>query len=177
MNMKKIRYAAWLAGLISLMVLSQAGAEEKLPSEKREKVNQVFEAAEVQVTEGRSPIAEPYPYISTGSFSGPAVPESPDPLVAYRWPSPKATDGLEIYLLKPSAVSSDTAASFDNLGSLTTDHPNVTVNGAGSIRMDFGRESAAWLEFDSPDCSGDVEMSISEYSGTRRLRKLGFCQG
>ena len=164
MNMKKIRYAAWLAGLISLMVLSQAGAEEKLPSEKREKVNQVFEAAEVQVTEGRSPIAEPYPYISTGSFSGPAVPESPDPLVAYRWPSPKATDGLEIYLQKPSAVSSDTEASFDNLGSLTTDHPNVTVNGAGSIRMDFGRESAAWLEFDSPDCPGDIEMSISEYN-------------
>ena len=164
MKMKKIRYAAWLAGLISLMVLSQAGAEEKLPSEKREKVNQVFEAAEVQVTEGRSPIAEPYPYVSTGSFTGPAVPESPDPLVAYRWPSPKATDGLEIYLQKPSAVSSDTAASFDNLGSLTTDHPNVTVNGAGSIRMDFGRESAAWLEFDSPDCPGDIEMSISEYN-------------
>ena len=115
---------------------------------------------------GTSPIAEPYPYVSTGSFSGPAVPESPDPLVAYRWPSPKATDGLEIYLLKPSAVSSDTAASFDNLGSLTTDHPNVTVNGAGSIRMDFGRESAAWLEFDSPDCPGDVEMSISEYNQT-----------
>ncbi len=113
---------------------------------------------------GTSRIAEPYPYVSTGSFSGPAVPESPDPLVAYRWPSPKATDGLEIYLLKPSAVSSDTAASFDNLGSLTTDHPNVTVNGAGSIRMDFGRESAAWLEFDSPDCPGDVEMSISEYN-------------
>jgi len=113
---------------------------------------------------GTSPIAEPYPYVSTGSFSGPAVPESPDPLVAYRWPSPKATDGLEIYLLKPSAVSSDTEASFNNLGSLTTDHPNVTVNGAGSIRMDFGRESAAWLEFDSPDCPGDVGMSISEYN-------------
>jgi len=113
---------------------------------------------------GTSPITEPYPYVSTGSFTGPAVPESPDPLVAYRWPKPKATDGLEIYLLKPSAVSSDTAASFDNLGSLTTDHPNVTVNGAGSIRMDFGRESAAWLEFDSPDCPGDVEMSISEYN-------------
>ena len=91
--MKKTRYAAGLAGLISLLVLSQAGAEEKLPSEKWENVNQVFEAAEVQVTEGRSPITEPYPYISTGSFSGPAVPESPDPLVTYRWPSPKATNG------------------------------------------------------------------------------------
>ena len=41
----------------------------------------------------------------------------------------KRWDELEIYLLKPTTVSSDTAASFDNLGSLTTDHPNVTVNG------------------------------------------------
>ncbi len=32
--MKRIRYAAWLAGLISLLVLSQAGAEEKLESGK-----------------------------------------------------------------------------------------------------------------------------------------------
>ena len=30
---------------------------------------------------GTSPVAEPYPYVSTGSFSGPAVPASPDPLV------------------------------------------------------------------------------------------------
>jgi hypothetical protein len=103
---------------------------------------------------GTSPIAEPYPYVSTGSFSGPAVPESPDPLVAYRWPSPKATDGLEIYLQKPSAVSSDTAASFDNLGSLTTDHPNVTVNGPGSIidlclaNESSQRGSLAWAKKD-----------------------------
>ena len=113
---------------------------------------------------GTSPIAEPQPYVSTGSFTGPAVPESPDPLVAYRWPSPKATDGLEIYLQKPSVVSCDTEASFDNLGSLTTEQPNVTVKGTGSIRMDFGLESAAWLEFDSPDCPGGIEMSISEYN-------------
>jgi hypothetical protein len=32
--MKRIRYTAWLAGLISLLVLSHAGAEEKLESGK-----------------------------------------------------------------------------------------------------------------------------------------------
>jgi sialate O-acetylesterase len=32
--MKRIRYTAWLAGLISLLVLSQAGAEEKLEGGK-----------------------------------------------------------------------------------------------------------------------------------------------
>lgn len=120
--------------------------------------------APAQPVWGLSPIGEPYPYVSSGSFSGPAVPLSPDPLVAYRWPAPKAADGLEIYLLKAKTVSSDTAASFGNLSSLMTDQPNVTVNGTGSIRMDFGQENAAWLEFDSPDLAGSVELSISEYN-------------
>jgi hypothetical protein len=121
-------------------------------------------SARAQPVWGVSPISEPYPYISSGSFSGAAVPLSPDPLVAYRWPAPKADDGLEIYLLKVKAVSSDAAASFENLSSMTTEHPAVTVKGTGSIRMDFGQENAAWLEFDSPDLSGNVEMSISEYN-------------
>lgn len=115
---------------------------------------------------GSSPIPEPYPYVSTGSFSGPAVPHSPDPLVSYRWPDPQAGDGFEVYLQKPVAVDTDTAASFSNLQSLTGSTPNVTVSGTGSIRMDFGVENAAWLEFDSPDL-GDpsrVQMSISEYN-------------
>jgi hypothetical protein len=51
-------------------------------------------AAQNSAIWGRSPIPEPYAYVSTGSFSGPAVPESPDPLVAYRWPDPKASDAL-----------------------------------------------------------------------------------
>src|SRR5260370_40829541 len=92
------------------------------------------------------------------------VPLSPDPLAAYRWANPQATDGLEIFLQKPITVTADTNASFDNLQSLTGDNPNVTVKGAGSIQMDFGRENAAWLEFDSPDLTGTVEMSISEYN-------------
>ncbi|GAA4336284.1 hypothetical protein GCM10023149_44870 [Mucilaginibacter gynuensis] len=40
----------------------------------------------------------------------------------------------------------------------------IVVNGEGSIRFDFGQENAAWLEFDSPDLSGKVEMSISEFN-------------
>ncbi len=109
-------------------------------------------------------VPEPYPEVTGGSFSGPAVPGSPDPLVAYRWPAPKAADGLEIYTLKPVALQSDAPKAFSHLNSLTGKHPSVTVKGTGSIRMDFGRESAAWLEFDSPDLAGTVEMSISEYN-------------
>ena len=109
-------------------------------------------------------VTEPYPEISGGSFSGRVVPESPDPLVAYQWPAPKASDGLEIYTLKPIAVQSDVPEAFSHLDSLAGKQTGVTVNGTGSIRMDFGRENAGWLEFDSPDLQGDVEMSISEYN-------------
>jgi hypothetical protein len=124
----------------------------------------VLAGAEPQAVFGKSPIPESYAYVANGSFSGPAVPESPDPLVAYRWPDPKASDALEIYLLKPTAVSADKPASFDNLQSLTGNSPDVTVKGDGSILLDFGRENGAWVEFDSPDCPGGVQMSISEYN-------------
>ena len=54
-------------------------------------------SAPSQAIWGTSPISEPYPYVSTGSFCGPEVPESPDPLISYRWPNPKATDGLFLH--------------------------------------------------------------------------------
>jgi len=120
---------------------------------------------------GASPVNEPYPYVSSGSFSGPAVPWSPDPLVAYRWADPKADDGLEIYLQEVKRVSSDVSGSFVNLNTLMGKTPDVTVRGVGSIRMDFGCENAAWLEFDSPDLSGTVEMSISEYNEPAKVNK------
>ena len=109
-------------------------------------------------------ITEPYPLLSGGGFTGPPVPESPDPLVSYRWPSTAAADGLQIYFLRPVAVATDMPGSFENVASLTSDSPAVTINGTGSIRVDFGVESAAWLEMESDDLAGDVEMSISEYN-------------
>ncbi|MCX6327191.1 MAG: hypothetical protein NT144_11160 [Bacteroidia bacterium] len=121
---------------------------------------------------GKSPVKEPFSYVKAGGLTGQAVPESPDPLVAYRWPDPKATDSLEIYLLTPKTVTANNAGSFDNLQSLTSNNPNVTVKGTGSIRIDFGVENGAWVEFDSPDCPGGVDMSISEYNepGVRKTR-------
>ncbi|MCL5945888.1 MAG: hypothetical protein M1472_03415, partial [Planctomycetes bacterium] len=50
------------------------------------------------------------------------------------------------------------------LPTLTSQNGNVLVKGAGSICVDFGVESAGWLEFDSPDCSGAVQMSVSEFN-------------
>lgn len=111
------------------------------------------------------PIAEPYPSLHGGSFSGPEVKLSPDPLVAYHWPHPAASDGLQTYALRPTAVYTQSPKSFSNLRSATSQRCNITVNGTGAIRVDFGVESAAWLEFDSPDLHGSkVEMGVSEFN-------------
>jgi hypothetical protein len=92
------------------------------------------------------------------------VPASPDPLVRYRWPNPQGGDGLEIYLRRPERAIADPPKSFAGLESLLTTKPAVTVSGPGTIRVDFGNENAGWFEIDSPDCPGDVRLSISEYN-------------
>jgi hypothetical protein len=83
------------------------------------------------------------------------VPLSPDPLVASRRANPPGERRAEDLPPKPITVTADTNASFANLQSLTGNNPNVTVNGSGSIQMDFGRENAAWLEFDSTGLTGE----------------------
>ena len=76
------------------------------------------------------------------------------------------------------AVVATPPSSFGNLASLTGASPDVEVKGSGTIRLDFGVESGAWIEFDSPDLAGDVDMSISEYNEpgvdkTRKPEKIG----
>ena len=107
---------------------------------------------------------EPYKLLSGGEFSGSSIPESRDPLVRYRWSNPEASDDLQIYTLLPVRAFTDTPASFENLRSASDKECEVLVQGRGSVCFDFGVESAAWLEFDSPDMAGSVEMSISEYN-------------
>ncbi len=104
----------------------------------------------------------PYPVVSGGGFTGKRVSASPDPLVSYVWK--QESEELQVYHLKPVRVHAGTAASFKGVESALTDDCMITVNGEGSIRFDFGVESAAWIEFDSPDLNGEVQMSISEYN-------------
>ena len=112
-----------------------------------------------------SPITEPYPPVHGGSFSPQHVKYSPDPLQAYRWKHTSSSAGLQTYALRPVAVSSLTPHSFTDLKSVTTPYCDITVKGTGALRVDFGTESAAWLEFDSPDLNGSkVEMGISEFN-------------
>jgi alpha-L-rhamnosidase len=87
---------------------------------------------------------------------------SPDPIFGYTWANPKASDGLESYSLQPVSWSVSNPHSFN-----TNDFKKnnvIVVNGEGYIRFDFGQENAGWLEFDSPDFNGKVEMIISEYN-------------
>lgn len=116
-------------------------------------------------------LAEPYEPLSGGDFTGPAIPFHPDPLATYVWGPSINTSALQIFALLPASatLTPDTAAaSFSNVSSLLTPAPFVMVAGAGGIQLDFGVNSAAWLEFDSPDLSPEdaarVELSVSEYN-------------
>jgi len=125
----------------------------------------LFNACQNQKTSfpGPSPATQPYNWF-TAEKLGPDVLESPDPLVGWRWKDPQATDELEVYTLRPVSVHSGQDGSFEELQALVSGNGPVTVKGTGTIMMDFGQVNAAWLEFDSDDFNGSVEMSISEYN-------------
>lgn len=102
-----------------------------------------------------------YPPVSAKK-NGIANPYSPDPLINYTWANPGANDGLESYQLQPVSWTVSNPASF-NTGEFKKNRV-IEVKGAGDIRFDFGQTNAGWLEFDSPDLTGKVEMTISEYN-------------
>lgn len=114
-------------------------------------------------------IPEPYPPLHGGRFLPGQVPSSPDPLVRYRWSNPRADDGLQVYQLRPRAVVTEDADAFRGVPSAGTPRCLIEVRAPGSLRVDFGVESPAWLEFDSPDLVGTVEMSVSEYNRPARV--------
>lgn len=114
---------------------------------------------------------EPWPELHGGSFSGPPVPSSPDPLVRYVWPAGVNTSELQIFAAAAVSVGPAVGtplASFTNassaVGSVSC---AIVVSGAGTLVVDFGVEMAAWLEFDSPDLAAadasSVVLGISEY--------------
>lgn len=90
----------------------------------------------------RSQIPEPYPVL-TATPSGEAVPESPDPLVRYRWAKVSPDDGLEIYTVYPRQATASNPKAAD-LG----DPRRITVSDVCDLMFDFGQVNAGWLEFD-----------------------------
>lgn len=90
----------------------------------------------------RSQIPEPYPVL-TATPSGEAVPESPDPLVRYRWAKVSPDDGLEIYTVFPRQATASNPEAAD-LG----DPRRITVSDVWRPEVRLRPGDAGWLEFD-----------------------------
>lgn len=120
----------------------------------------------------RSPISQPYKYVELGSLSGQTVVDSPDPLVNYVWYSPKASNPLQIFVVNP--VFGESTSGSNNVNGLATINNNncdINITGNCVIRFDFGTELPAWIEIDSQDLTGDIEMGISEYNVPELINK------
>jgi len=104
---------------------------------------------------GTSPITERYPYVSTGSFTGPAEPLSPDPLVAYRVNfevsaavyagSSQATQAGDALLIEVLRADNSVLASTTNAPGAWTGKMTFTPasfhykgDGSGDVRLRIG---------------------------------------
>ncbi len=117
----------------------------------------------------------PYPLVNSGERSVPlpGSENSPDPLVNAVWPESTRQDEFQSYVVYPKSAQTDTPDSFVGLHCLVkgacVDHESiVTVLGEGSFRVDFGFESAGWLEIVTEDIPASVyanlTLSLSEDS-------------
>jgi hypothetical protein len=113
----------------------------------------------------RSPAPQPYPYVNGGRIDPSAVsPDAFDPLAAYRWDNPGPDSKLQVYVTLPVAAEDRTRLGhFSGLETVRREACSVRVTGPGVLLVDFGVELPAWFEFDSPDLSGTVTCSVSEY--------------
>ena len=122
-----------------------------------------------------APITEPLPPLHGNDPSGaPAVAASPDPLVATTWSAETNITGLQRYeTMAPSKWVAEPASAFSGLETLASGKPHITVTGKATLRLDFAREHAAWLEFESPDLGAQApscSAAISEYNEPWQVR-------
>ena len=102
----------------------------------------------------------------------PAVPASIDPLVRYSWDPSVDRTKMQTYLNKPKAiVAAEPTSALTNLPSILGASPHVTLHPGATICLDFGLETAGWIEFGSPDLGSaghaaakDVSVSMGEYN-------------
>lgn len=121
----------------------------------------------------RTPISEPYDYVNGGSFTLKEVKASPDPMLQYVWNNPQTDDHLQSYVILPSKIEAILGGqNFSGLSTGNNEQCHIRVNGIGVLRIDFGVELPAWLEIDSSDLSGEIEMGISEYNVSELCNKI-----
>jgi len=93
-----------------------------------------------------------------------AVPASPDPAIAYQWAHPPNDDAeLQLPVREPVEILAQPVSAFQR--PKATSSGEFIVQGAGSLRFDFGSECAGWFSFDTDsELSPSVTISISEYN-------------
>jgi alpha-L-rhamnosidase len=114
-------------------------------------------------TEAAPPL---YPYLHGGGWQAGDFSRSPDPLRGYAWEGRfllNPCEGLQCYAALPVAAEVE-AGRICGVESVSRPGSVLRISGPASLRIDFGAEAAAWLEFESSDLHGDVELSISEYN-------------
>lgn len=101
---------------------------------------------------------QPYQPLQGGSYRGTAPSASPDPLVNYYW-QPQALNNTLQYM-----VARATDISWQGHNAQLLPDGDILVSGDCDLQFDFGREYAAWPEFDCDELSATIQMSISEYN-------------
>jgi hypothetical protein len=82
----------------------------------------------------------------------PARSASLDPLVRYSWNRSVDPSIMQTYLVRPAKiVAAEPPAAFEALDTVLTTSPNVTLKPGGTLCLDFGLETAGWIELQSPD--------------------------
>jgi alpha-L-rhamnosidase len=107
-----------------------------------------------------------YPYLHGGDWQSGDFSLSPDPLRGYAWDSSflqNPREPLQCYAALPVAATVE-EGQIGGLDSLSRPGSVLTLTGSCCLRVDFGVEAAAWLEFESNDLQGDVTLSVSEYN-------------
>ena len=107
-----------------------------------------------------------YPYLHGGSWQKGDFSRSPDPLRGYAWEDRllrNPCEPLQCYAALPVDASVESGR-IEGVETLGRPGSVLVISGPCSLRVDFGVEAAAWLEFESSDFNGAVELSISEYN-------------
>lgn len=111
-------------------------------------------------------VAPFYSYLRGGSWHSGDYSQSPDPLRGYVWDARFLGDPLEplqCYAVLPVASALE-LGQIEGLDTLSRPGSVLKSKGPCRLRLDFGVESAGWLEFESDDLNGEVRLSISEYN-------------
>ena len=107
-----------------------------------------------------------HPYLHGGSWTDGNHPFSPDPLRAYRWDERLLMEPLEplqCHALLPAAWTVEQGV-VQGLDSLGTPGSRLLISAPATLRLDFGVESAAWLEFETSDRDAQILLGVSEYN-------------